>query len=639
MDEMNEMIPKVNAIECSIVDNLSHFLCNLSKMNSSVNKVIEFTFHDFNRLIRGLFFRRFLLINRTFSLYLCLLLMLTSITPILTECQFPPHWAGSWFQKGVQESIRILNSNISDKGICRESNGEKFLIENRNEKCVRCLVINERHQNLLQYKETYYCHPIKPNDGKVSLDTVCSEINGDAPLFSLFRLETRSVQCPFHGPFTFSYSRGQGECRDPISEIDSCTDDRHLLFKFKACADVYGSESRVEELECFAEWKEGSYRYLVGKLHHDSAKTDEDKFRCFVFDKIKDAPEGYEIAQSGDATCDGLVSPKDGSRTMKIHKTLGVIPRCQFPQWLTLQRHWKSLDGSHMYDFNRQNNSFVVYNITNGGDVVRLGICIHRENVSNHYSNDAFNISQYTVHFTSGCKSGYICLRIYQRTNQIIEIQYGNSVSQSSDACLHNHFKQQNVKYYTLTSMSPETRECPFEGIYAVNVPDGGLSNGVNERQSNPSSEKTLFICSEQSSQSSLNSRCNSNDHIQLQSRCSYSENTRNFKCRGGWKENETNYLIASSNEDDIRQYCLAYNENENELKMTISSETCLRQSRNHLTGTQSNRESHLALSLVNKVLCNQVSGKSVTVHIISAVLVLKIIVLLQLGHNLLISF
>jgi len=126
-----------------------------------------------------------------------------------------------------------------------------------------------------------------------------------------------------------------------------------------------------------------------------------------------------------------------------------------------------------MYDFNRQNNSFVVYNITNGGDVVRLGICIHQENVSNHFSNHAFNISQYTVHFTSGwyvqvyvqmfveyskaiffanSKSGYICMRIYQRANQIIEVQYGNSVSQSSDACSPYNFKQLNTKYFTLTS-------------------------------------------------------------------------------------------------------------------------------------------------------------------------------------------
>lgn len=45
-------------------------------------------------------------------------------------------------------------------------------------------------------------------------------------------------------------------------------------------------------------------------------------------------------------------------------------------------------------------------------------------------------------------------MRIYQRANQIIEIQYGNSVSQSSDACSLNHYKPQNAKYYTLTSKS-----------------------------------------------------------------------------------------------------------------------------------------------------------------------------------------
>ena len=230
----------------------------------------------------------------------------------------------------------------------------------------------------------------------------------------------------------------------------------------------------MEELECFADWKEGSYRYLVGKLHHDSAKTDEDRFRCFVFDKTKEAPEGYEIAQSGDATCDGLLSPKDGSRTMKIYKTIGVIPRCQFPKWLTLRRHWKSLDGSHMYDFNRQNNSFVVYNVTQGGDVVRLGLCINQENVTNSVSTDAFEIIQYVVHFTSGwyvshclplldlingfcfdfSKSGFVCLRIYKRSNQIIELQTGSPAKQPTDACSQHYFTGNTAKYLTLTSES-----------------------------------------------------------------------------------------------------------------------------------------------------------------------------------------
>jgi hypothetical protein len=43
-------------------------------------------------------------------------------------------------------------------------------------------------------------------------------------------------------------------------------------------------------------------------------------------------------------------------------------------------------------------------------------------------------------------------MKIYQRANQIIEIQYGNSVTQSSDACSQYHFKQTSAKYFTLTS-------------------------------------------------------------------------------------------------------------------------------------------------------------------------------------------
>lgn len=41
----------------------------------------------------------------------------------------------------------------------------------------------------------------------------------------------------------------------------------------------------VEELECLATWKEGSLRFLVGKLHHNHATSNEDRYRCFVYEK------------------------------------------------------------------------------------------------------------------------------------------------------------------------------------------------------------------------------------------------------------------------------------------------------------------------------------------------------------------
>lgn len=103
-----------------------------------------------------------------------------------------------------------------------------------------------------------------------------------------------------------------------------------------------------EELECLATWKEGSSRYLVGRLHHGHSSSNEDRFRCFVYERASQAMQGnlnraevdvdaidhdvdlldgpvlegevYRLAQSGDATCNGLFSPMEGSRTMMLKK-------------------------------------------------------------------------------------------------------------------------------------------------------------------------------------------------------------------------------------------------------------------------------------------------------------------------------
>lgn len=86
----------------------------------------------------------------------------------------------------------------------------------------------------------------------------------------------------------------------------------------------------VEELQCIALWKEGTSWYLVGKMHHGHSTSNEDRFRCFVYEKINPSNHGhsakaaegieFSVAQSGDATCNGLFSPMEGSRTMTLRK-------------------------------------------------------------------------------------------------------------------------------------------------------------------------------------------------------------------------------------------------------------------------------------------------------------------------------
>ena len=80
-------------------------------------------------------------------------------------------------------------------------------------------------------------------ESRGSLHSSCSLITGDALLFSMFREAATSVPCPFRGGHTFTYNRGHGECRYPVSTIESCTQDSRLLLRYQACPDVHGTES------------------------------------------------------------------------------------------------------------------------------------------------------------------------------------------------------------------------------------------------------------------------------------------------------------------------------------------------------------------------------------------------------------
>lgn len=58
-------------------------------------------------------------------------------------------------------------------------------------------------------------------------------------------------------------------------------------------------------------------------MDHIHALSNEDRYRCFVYEKVTpDSLEDvdYRVAQSGDATCNGLFSATEGSRTMILRK-------------------------------------------------------------------------------------------------------------------------------------------------------------------------------------------------------------------------------------------------------------------------------------------------------------------------------
>ncbi|XP_070138025.1 uncharacterized protein aus isoform X1 [Drosophila bipectinata] len=458
---------------------------------------------------------------------LLMLLLATSVSgwgrqDAPTNCTFPARWEGSWFLSGYQQSIHIKGSQFSYRGRCAASDGNKYLIVDE-KGCHRCLVIYEKHKNVLQYKESecegdsMYMHQSNPsalamrssnkqsdhrggahpntnghsrlsssdqyimrsnddmNDcppdfckGRETLQNLCDQIPGDALLYSLFRESAEPVKCPLKGPFIFTYNRGHGECKSPVSNIESCTEESRLLLSFQACPDVQGTESTVEELTCLATWKDGNSRYLVGLVSHHHAISNEERYRCFVYEKISSLMGGpsmlsskdaeYKLAQSGDATCNGLDSAEVGSRIMSLRKP-PVAERCDFPAWFKGPRHWHALMGNAVYNYHSNDGS--VHIIKPNGYMETRALC---EQINKQTSTEMMAV----VHYTTGCQSGFMCMMFYRRDTFVIEIQTGKPAIRLEDACAPDHFDINKMAYITLLASNPDLAICPMEGIYTL---------------------------------------------------------------------------------------------------------------------------------------------------------------------------
>ncbi|XKL68948.1 hypothetical protein PGB90_006717 [Kerria lacca] len=411
-------------------------------------------------------------------------------------CKFPDHWVGNWYQSGIRKTISIEGNRFSSKGSCVAADGDKFLIANDEHTCYRCVVVYEKHFNVLQYKETF-CH------GRETLNKICALITGEALLYSMFRENATPITCPFKPPYTFTYNRGHGECRYPVSTIDSCTQDSKIVIQYQACPDVYGSESALEEIQCLAVWKEGSYRYLVGKVSNYHITSGEDHYRCFVFEKSTslsaisvdsdstvDPEVEYRIAQSGDATCTGLFSPTEGSRTMILKRTPHNY-KCRFPTWMTKKKQWHTLDYSYSYTFIQHNSTLRINNTTStnsenyffnektnkrnlfGGDEIRIN-CVDSLKLTNDYV-------QLLTHYLTECQRGYLCITLHRRSDHIVEIQLGMPTKRQEDACQNNFFDPSKTPYITLVTPEPETKVCPFFGNFRVNGVSG-MEQSVSEQ-------------------------------------------------------------------------------------------------------------------------------------------------------------
>ncbi|XP_071533714.1 uncharacterized protein [Panulirus ornatus] len=551
-----------------------------------------------------------------------ILVLIALISTASALCEFPAEWTGRWFRSGVgqQEPIVITRSSISKTGECIEKGkASRYLVKVKEEKynCHMCMVINMKHINVIQYKESY-CDDTMEMD----LRSLCMDITGDAMLFSMFRLGSEPVPCPFHGPLTFTYSRGYGECLQPVSQVDSCAEDSRLLFRHQACADVPGSESFVEELVCLGSWKEGSNHYLVGKVDHIHANSDEDRYRCFIYEHPhhQGNTQTWNLAQSADATCQGLISAHEGSKTMKLTKVTHNGRKCKFPSWLTVHRHWHTLDNSQSYFVYHKNTSLRISNgtaapediETRGHTDLRL-VCHkyeshhehheHRRPGDHHTANSDHHKHHHdhadddhvtlVAHVTVGCKSGYQCMRLYRRDEHVVQVRSGELAFTAEEACSTHYWSPNSANLTTLVAAGGPPGPCGPFGRY--HVPD------------------TLVPCAgDAPTFTHVTVGCNSDsgNTLQLNARCP-EESVFVFHCHGQWESEGVTYVVASPMSRASgapRRVCFAYsvasspgnaNTPAHTLTLTARHDTCI----------QRQHDAHIALNATLAGQCMEVSN------------------------------
>jgi len=388
------------------------------------------------------------------------------------DCKFPSSWWGIWFQQGVRPYLTIDKDSISSKGACHIRHKDRVMVKKSNS-CYKCIVFHRRHANVLQYKETLSCSA-KPG---TDLQTMCRTISGDAPLFTLFRVDTQSIRCPIQGPLHFSYNFGRGLCAYPLSKLESCTIDTRISLKYQACPNVPGSEMKETQFECLAGWREGRHGYIVGKMENSHITVDEDKYRCIMWEKLDEEGESkIYLSISEDASCNGLFSTREG-RALVLYP-VNPESSCRFPDWLKEGKLWNSLDEQIQLDLSQGSASGLL--LTRRELVDHGGRYYHQEETSNilcsSHRQDSDDLVIMVNHETRGCSTGYVCTTLRKRDNKVAEMRMGSMSVTPEYACDKEYFNN-TLPFHTL--VGGISSSCPLSGRFSVSMKQSDFSLAV----------------------------------------------------------------------------------------------------------------------------------------------------------------
>lgn len=348
-------------------------------------------------------------------------------------------WNGVWNQVGGTQ-VKINGNNVTTKGHCIRSEGEKYLFvdSEHTRQFYHCIFIVEKHKNVLQYKESV-------TRKKESMDA-CSGITYGAVI--LLRADADKVACPFKGAFTFTYNRGYGKCTTPVSKANSCAEVGKMQLDFSACPDVRDSDHAIVDVLCFATWTDGSSRFMFGVMLRYGVQSINLSFRCFVYDEVK--PKEFQVAVSEYETCSSVMSPTQGAMTMTLKK-VEQYDECHFPTWMTLNSPWHFKDDNNTIFYFSDNSTIHFYD--------KSSKIVTRQFICDRVSEITKNVAAYVTHNIQLCKTNFVCLLFERLPDQTVVWQSGENTSRKDDAC-EKYFSRNRASKRTLVGSYPEPTDC-----------------------------------------------------------------------------------------------------------------------------------------------------------------------------------
>ena len=352
-----------------------------------------------------------------------------------------------------------------------------FTVLKRREKCFQCLEVWERHENVIQYKAGECLKAGRHNRDKCVIPE-------SAPVETLLKLDGPDVACPFSGSFNFTYKKEGKECGGVSSEVVSCMSEATSLLKFEVCPDdvkqesgdtvfyntIIGLEGDSQEmLTCKATWQSDlndKETYMMGTLDYRYKRSNEERVRCFL---VQETRRGIQVAQSSDGTCsNNLQSSQSGHRTLKL--TRRKEPRrqrkaCLFPSWAVEMGPLLSFSFSSKYEFSRDGK---MLSLGNYSTVSNKSHELSRTSCVKVVEREEEDYVMMVTAVTARCDKMFKCLRIFKRTENILELQEGSPTIYQTTACSPQNFDKNLMIFTTLFKENLEPQDCPINGVHNV---------------------------------------------------------------------------------------------------------------------------------------------------------------------------